>query len=183
MRVANEPGLRQQVVFTGAALAVVVLTACGTLGDQPDEPGDTDWPAYGGDPGGSGYAALRQIDADNEHRLEQAWSFSTGDVSHDPENEMEGECGNCHTGDIKFESTPIVVGGRMFVSTPLNRVVALDPGSGEELWRGGLPAGGQATPMTYMHEGRQYVVIAAGGHGSLGTTRGDHVVAFALPGG
>lgn len=36
--------------------------------------------------------------------------------------------------------------------------------------------------MTYMHEGWQYVVIAAGGHGSLGTTRGDFVVAFTLPG-
>ena len=44
-----------------------------------------------------------------------------------------------------------------------------------------LPAGGQATPMTYMWKGRQYVVIAAGGHSKLDTTRGDQVVAFALP--
>lgn len=54
--------------------------------------------------------------------------------------------------------------------------------SGEELWRGRLPAGGQATPMTYRlaRDGRQYVVIAAGGHAQLGTTPGDAVVAFAL---
>ena len=52
--------------------------------------------------------------------------------------------------------------------------------TGEELWRGRLPAGGQATPMTYAINGRQYVVIAAGGYGALGTTRGDFVVAFAL---
>ena len=60
------------------------------------------------------------------------------------------------------------------------RAFDIDPG--EELWRGELPAGGQATPMTYqLPNGKQYVVIAAGGHGNLGTTLGDYVVAFALP--
>ena len=58
---------------------------------------------------------------------------------------------------------------------------AFDVESGKELWRHGLPAGGQATPMTYRADGRQYVVIAAGGHGKLGTTMGDSVVAFTLP--
>src|SRR5262245_43589659 len=60
---------------------------------------------------------------------------------------------------------------------------AFDLFTGEELWRGRLPAGGQATPMTYMSEksGRQFVVIAAGGHAGIGTTHGDTVVAFALP--
>ena len=59
---------------------------------------------------------------------------------------------------------------------------AFDLNSGRELWRGRLPAGGQATPMTYLLEstGQQYVVIAAGGHPGLGTTAGDFVVAFAL---
>ena len=46
-----------------------------------------------------------------------------------------------------------------------------------------LPAGGQATPMTYRlrPDSKQFVVIAAGGHGLLGTTPGDSVVAYALP--
>jgi quinoprotein glucose dehydrogenase len=44
-----------------------------------------------------------------------------------------------------------------------------------------LPAGGQATPMTYTVKGKQYVVIAAGGHGKLGTKKGDYVIAFVLP--
>jgi quinoprotein glucose dehydrogenase len=57
---------------------------------------------------------------------------------------------------------------------------AFDIESGKVLWRGRLPAGGQATPMTYQLGGRQYIVIAAGGHGRLGTTRGDYLVAFAL---
>lgn len=43
-----------------------------------------------------------------------------------------------------------------------------------------MPAGGQATPMSYETNGRQFVVIAAGGHGKLGTKRGDSIVAFAL---
>ena len=58
---------------------------------------------------------------------------------------------------------------------------AFDSETGEELWKGRLPAGGQATPMTYSYEGRQYVVIAAGGHSSAGTKLGDYLVAFALP--
>jgi quinoprotein glucose dehydrogenase len=60
---------------------------------------------------------------------------------------------------------------------------AYDVETGEELWRDFLPAGGQANPITYRvrPDGRQYVVIAAGGHGSLGTRKGDWVQAYALP--
>ncbi len=80
---------------------------------------------------------------------------------------------------------PIVTaGGLIFIAAATDDMLrAFDVDSGEELWRAELPAGGQATPMTYQLEatGRQYVVIAAGGHGPLDTTRGDHVVAFALP--
>ena len=56
----------------------------------------------------------------------------------------------------------------------------MDVETGTEQWKGRLPAGGQATPMTYVYKGRQYVVIAAGGHGSAGTRKGDYVVAFSL---
>jgi quinoprotein glucose dehydrogenase len=59
---------------------------------------------------------------------------------------------------------------------------AHDAETGAELWRDRLPAAGAANPMTYAVNGRQYVVIAAGGHGRLGTRRGDWVVAYALPG-
>ena len=62
-----------------------------------------------------------------------------------------------------------------------NYLRAFDARTGKELWRGRLPAGGQATPMTYVWKGRQYVVIAAGGHAKSDTNRGDKVVAFALP--
>ena len=60
---------------------------------------------------------------------------------------------------------------------------AFDIETGRELWKKSLPAPGAATPMTYRagKDQRQYLVIAAGGHGGLGTRHGDYVVAFALP--
>jgi quinoprotein glucose dehydrogenase len=71
--------------------------------------------------------------------------------------------------------------GLIFVAATFDDYLrAFDLSSGEELWKGRLPAGGQATPMTYAIDARQYVVIAAGGHGGGGTTRGDYVLAFAL---
>jgi quinoprotein glucose dehydrogenase/quinate dehydrogenase (quinone) len=74
--------------------------------------------------------------------------------------------------------------GVVFIGATLDDYLrAFDIRSGKELWKGRLPAGGQATPMTYVSPktGRQYVVIAAGGHRFLGSTPGDHLVAFALP--
>jgi quinoprotein glucose dehydrogenase len=75
-------------------------------------------------------------------------------------------------------------GGVTFIGAALdNYLRAIDTANGRELWRGRLPAGGQATPITYVSRRteRQYVVIAAGGHMYMGTTPGDYVVAFALP--
>ena len=72
----------------------------------------------------------------------------------------------------------------MFVGAALDGYLrAFDIETGRELWKSKLPAGGQATPMTYRagSDQRQYVVISAGGHGPLGSARGDSVVAFALP--
>jgi len=78
---------------------------------------------------------------------------------------------------------PIITGGGLvFVAAAMDDFLrAFDLETGRELWKGRLPAGGQATPMTYDADGRQFVVIAAGGHGGLGTRQGDYVVAFALP--
>jgi quinoprotein glucose dehydrogenase len=74
--------------------------------------------------------------------------------------------------------------GVAFIGAAMDGYIrAYDVDTGAEIWRHHLPAGGQATPMTYrLRPGsRQFVVIAAGGHGTLGTTLGDAVVAFALP--
>jgi quinoprotein glucose dehydrogenase len=75
-------------------------------------------------------------------------------------------------------------GGVAFLSSALDYYLrAYDVTTGEELWRGRLPAGGQATPMSYWSEqsDRQFVVVMAGGHGSLGTQIGDSLMAYALP--
>jgi quinoprotein glucose dehydrogenase len=79
---------------------------------------------------------------------------------------------------------PIVTGsGVAFLSSTLDYYVrAYDETTGKQLWQARLPAGGQATPMTYQGaDGRQYVVVVAGGHGTLGTKQGDSVIAYALP--
>jgi quinoprotein glucose dehydrogenase len=75
-------------------------------------------------------------------------------------------------------------GGVAFMSATLDYYLrAYDVRDGRKLWEARLPAGGQATPMTYVSDktGRQYVVIMAGGHGSLGTKLGDALIAYALP--
>ncbi|AOA57798.1 glucose/quinate/shikimate family membrane-bound PQQ-dependent dehydrogenase [Acinetobacter larvae] len=73
-------------------------------------------------------------------------------------------------------------GNVMFVAaTQDNYIRAYHVSHGEKLWQARLPAGGQATPMTYEIDGKQYVVIMAGGHGSFGTKMGDYLVAYALP--
>ena len=73
--------------------------------------------------------------------------------------------------------------GLAFLSGTLDQYLrAYDVRDGKVLWEGRLPAGAQTTPMTYTgKDGRQYVLVMAGGHGSLGTRQGDYVMAFALP--
>ncbi|MBK1615167.1 membrane-bound PQQ-dependent dehydrogenase, glucose/quinate/shikimate family [Rubrivivax gelatinosus] len=77
----------------------------------------------------------------------------------------------------------LTAGGLAFLSGTLDDYVrGYEASTGREIWRARLPAGGQATPMTYLGaDGRQYLVVVAGGHGSLGTRAGDHVIAYALP--
>lgn len=73
-------------------------------------------------------------------------------------------------------------GNLMFIgATQDNYLRAFNASNGELLWQARLPAGGQATPMTYDIGGKQYVVIMAGGHGSFGTKLGDSLMAYALP--
>ncbi len=80
---------------------------------------------------------------------------------------------------------PIATAGDLvFVGAAIDSYLrAFDIETGRELWKYKLPAGAQATPMTYRAgpDQRQYVVVSAGGHGPLGTPRGDYVMAFALP--
>jgi quinoprotein glucose dehydrogenase len=86
------------------------------------------------------------------------------------------------TGTENFGGAIVTAGGLVFIAgTKDERIRAFDKSSGKELWQHPLPAGGYATPATYSAGGHQYVVIAAGGAGKLGTRAGDAFVAFALP--
>lgn len=85
-------------------------------------------------------------------------------------------------GTPNFGGPITTASGLTFIGAAMDDYLrAFSTATGKELWKGRLPAGGQATPMTYEFEGKQYVVIAAGGHSSSGTRQGDYVVAFALP--
>ncbi|MGX9777256.1 membrane-bound PQQ-dependent dehydrogenase, glucose/quinate/shikimate family [Janthinobacterium aestuarii] len=75
-------------------------------------------------------------------------------------------------------------GGVTFLSSTLDYYIrGYDVSNGKVIWKARLPAGGQATPMSYVSNksGRQFVVVMAGGHGSLGTKMSDTLVAYALP--
>jgi len=86
------------------------------------------------------------------------------------------------TGSLNLGGPIITAGGLVFTSAATDSFLrAFDIETGKELWKSPLPAGGQATPMTYTHNGKQYLIIAAGGHGKLGTKQGDYVLAFTLP--
>jgi quinoprotein glucose dehydrogenase len=84
-----------------------------------------DWIDYGGDRGGQRHSAATQITPKNVKHLRKAWEYHTGDVS-DGNGEVES--------GTAFEATPILVDGTLYVPTPFNRIIALDPETGEERW-------------------------------------------------
>ncbi|MBI2680685.1 MAG: pyrroloquinoline quinone-dependent dehydrogenase [Candidatus Solibacter usitatus] len=83
------------------------------------------WTHYGADAGGSRYAPLKQIDRGNIGNLKVAWTYHTGAML--PESELNKK--------YAFEATPILANGMLYLSTPFNHVIALDPASGVEKWK------------------------------------------------
>jgi quinoprotein glucose dehydrogenase len=106
-----------------------------------------------------------------------AWEVPLGLVADPTEVPDAVNWGSPHLGG------PTTTGGGLaFVAATLDGIFrAFDVETGDLLWQDPLPAGGQATPMSYETGGRQFVAIAAGGHGRLGSQMGDAVVAYALP--
>jgi quinoprotein glucose dehydrogenase len=85
---------------------------------------NVEWPAYANDAGGTHYSPLRGITKDNVNKLTVAWTYRTGALS--PETRLNKKAA--------FEATPLMVGGTLYVITPFNKVIALDPASGKEKW-------------------------------------------------
>ncbi len=105
------------------------------------------------------------------------WSAALGTVP-----ALAGLPGSAAWGSPNLGGSIVTAGGLVFIAASMDKFLrAFDIDTGAELWKAELPASAQATPMTYSVNGRQYVVIAAGGHGRLGTELGDYVVALALP--
>jgi len=105
-----------------------------------------EWPFYGGDQGGTKYSTLDQINRDTVARLEPAWEWKTG----------EQPLPQFGTTPGAFQNTPIMIDNVLYLSTPYNRVVALDADTGRELWsydpkayEDGMPASGQG----FVHRG------------------------------
>src|ERR1700760_3451018 len=82
------------------------------------------WAVYGGNQAGQRFSPARQITPANVSRLTQVWSYSTGELARHPDAIKRSS----------FENTPILAGGRLYVCSQFNRVSALDPGTGRELW-------------------------------------------------
>lgn len=81
------------------------------------------WDHYGGSQHGMQYSSLSQITRDNVAGLQEVWRYRTG------------ELGEGHREPFAFEANPILVGGRLYLSTGSAIVIALDPATGEEIWR------------------------------------------------
>lgn len=125
---------------------VGVLSGC----TEPNGSGMVEWPAYGGDPGGMKYSPITDIRRDNVTRLTLAWTWETGEQAI-PETDSTRAA---RPG--LFQNTPIMVNDTLYVSTPFNRVVALDPSTGREYWEfdpGAYRAGQPSNGTGFVHRG------------------------------
>ena len=127
----------------------------------------------------NGYPGIKppwgKLCAVNLNSGELVWEIPLG------EYEELSEQGIPITGTQLFGGGIVTAGGLVFIgATRDEKFRAIDKSNGKVLWEYQLPAGGYATPSTYSIEGKQYVVIAAGGGGMQGTKSGDHYLAFEL---
>src|SRR5262245_56714977 len=119
--------------------AVLFVCAAGTVGwaqskrpPAPAVPAASEWPNYGHDAGGTRFSPMAQLTPVNVAQLHPAWVYHM---------KVERGAGGFASG----ETTPLVINGVMYVSTPDGRVVALDPTTGNEKWVFGLPTGSPST--------------------------------------
>jgi quinoprotein glucose dehydrogenase len=120
---STDTGFTMRLSNTAFLLALVL--AVGALAQNKTKVSDaSEWPAYGRDPGGSRYSPLTQINRDNVKNLKVAWSYRTGAA------DVKGRSAH----NAAFEATPIFVDGTLYLSTPFNRVIALDPLKGTARW-------------------------------------------------
>lgn len=149
------------LVLSGVAVSGLVVVNQRVAGPLPPDdsltmqdpaPGTVgaDWPAYGGTYSARRYSPLAQITPANVDQLQRAWVFHTGDL---PESDLaEGKYG--------AETTPLKIGNRLYLCTPMNILIALDPATGREQWRYDPQVSDEAIPYTAACRGVAYYAVA-----------------------
>jgi quinoprotein glucose dehydrogenase len=130
------PGGHVEQRVSAFAAAAAFALSCGALaqsGAQRTTAPSKEWPTYGHDAAAMRFSPLTQITPANVGALDVAWTYHMKPAD------------NASARLASSEVTPVVVGGTMFIATPYNRVVALDPATGKEIWAFKLPSGNPST--------------------------------------
>ena len=145
--------MRATTRWLALTVAASALTAACARTGESEGIGDaagSEWPVTGGDPGGMKYSRLALINRENVGQLQLAWTWATG------EKEISATDSTKAARPGAFEATPLMINDTLFLSTPYNRVVALDASTGRELWsydpgayREGQPSNGTG----FVHRG------------------------------
>ncbi len=117
-----------------------------------------DWRFYGGTSEGTRFSSLQQINRHNVGTLNRAWTYHTGEVNRANETDRHQVA--------PFETTPLVVDGMLYLSTPSNRVIALNAETGKEIWQFD-PQAGRAKRTFFQHRGVAYWQSETGDDGRI----------------
>ncbi|WCT74238.1 membrane-bound PQQ-dependent dehydrogenase, glucose/quinate/shikimate family [Sphingomonas naphthae] len=129
-----------------APVMAALPAASGIMGDPSLHQAGADWPAYGGSYAARRFSPLSQITPGNVAGLERAWLIHTGDMPSNPQV----------AGTYGAENTPLKVGDTLYVCTPKNLVLALDPATGRQKWRFDPKVSDDAIPYTAACRGVSY---------------------------
>ena len=143
-----------------AGIGLFLLGICGATfySNRGKEKADTDWRTYGGDPTGSRYSELSQINLNNVKNLKLAWTYDTGENKPSDSRKLGMQC------------QPIVVNGILYGTTPQLKVFAAEAATGKELWKfdpfaepGAKPAYHPVRGVVYWEEGNDKRILHAAG--------------------
>jgi len=130
--IVQRRGCRSRQVVCSVALGLALgLAACSRPAVVRDSSAPVEeWPAYGNDAGSSRYSPLSEVTKANVGKLRVAWTYRTGDVS-DGRGTWNGQKVWAKS---TFEATPLMFDDTLYIATPFNRIIALDPETGKEKW-------------------------------------------------
>ncbi len=105
--------------------SVLVLLSGAVVAAQSTAPRQVEWTSVGGDSGNAKSSSLADINAENVQRLKVAWQWNHGEAPRDDYKTVPGN----------FETTPLMIDGVLYVTTPYNNIAAIDAATGKELWK------------------------------------------------